>query len=517
MGSVCMMELYPYQIDCKEALRDNLRRGVKRQVLCAPTGSGKTVVAMSIVQDAMNKGSRVVFICDRQTLVNQTSDRFKEFGIPHGVAMGEHTFGRSMPIQVASAQTLEKRGFLTSGFEVGEGQYAERSVDLCIIDECHEVRKHTVEPIMAANIPLIGLSATPFTKGVGKVYQTVVNVITTNQLLNDKYLAPIKVVAPEAEIDTDGLTISNTGEWVQKEVSRRVKTIVGDIVPEWERQTKIHFGGPVKTIAFGATVADCEAMAESFQVAGYDFRVVHYKQSSAEKQAIIERFRNDIHIGLISCIALTKGFDVPETQCMIDAQPLRKSRSLHIQKIGRIMRTAPGKEWGLLIDHAGNYLGFYDETQAFWAAGCKDLTDEEFGNAPRKPKTETEHMRCKECGFILADRADACPSCGATRPRKPTTVIALPGSMKLIDEVTGKKGTFQGDWWTELRKVATGIHPMDYERARKMAVASYKGLFGEWPKGKFELTYGEPHPVVQEVSRRKYQQWLIAKRKGKAA
>ena len=213
---------------------------------------------------------------------------------------------------------------------------------------------------------------------------------------------------------------------------------------------------------------------------------------------------------------LTKGFDAPATRIMIDAQPTRSFR-LHIQKIGRIMRTSPGKERATLIDHAGNYLAFYHAMQSFFAAGCQSLKDGKLDNVKRQKKEDQPEIRCSECGFILPPRSESCPSCGADRKRKLSMMTALPGTLKLIDRVEGEKGVFTGDWWTELRKVATGIHPMDYERARKMAVASYKGLFGEWPKGKFELTYGEPHPVVQEVSRRKYQQWLIAKRKGKAA
>ena len=46
---------------------------------------------MSIVQDAEAKGSRILFVCDRQTLVDQTSDRFAANGIRHGVAMGKQT------------------------------------------------------------------------------------------------------------------------------------------------------------------------------------------------------------------------------------------------------------------------------------------------------------------------------------------------------------------------------------------------------------------------------------------
>ena len=43
-----MSELRPYQVDAIEALRDSIRGGVKRIVLQAPTGAGKTLLASTI-------------------------------------------------------------------------------------------------------------------------------------------------------------------------------------------------------------------------------------------------------------------------------------------------------------------------------------------------------------------------------------------------------------------------------------------------------------------------------------
>ena len=133
------------------------------------------------------------------------------------------------------------------------------------------------------------------------------------------------------------------GEWRKDDLAKRALSVIGDAVPEWTARTKEYFGGPVKTIAFCASVADCEVTAKRFQEAGHDFRVISYRQSAEEKQVIIDHFRQGQHIGLVSCVALTKGFDVPETRVMIDRYPIRKSLSRHIQKIGRVMRKAPGQ------------------------------------------------------------------------------------------------------------------------------------------------------------------------------
>ena len=55
---------------------------------------------------------------------------------------------------------------------------------------------------------------------------------------------------------------------------------------------------------------------------------------------------------------------------------------MHIQKIGRVMRIADGKDFGLVIDHSGNWLGFYDATHAFFDdRACSELSSEKLQKA----------------------------------------------------------------------------------------------------------------------------------------
>ena len=504
------VDLWPFQVEAKEALRANMRRGIRRQVLCSPTGSGKTECAMSIIEDALARGSRALFIADRQTLVLQTSERFGAAGIPHGVIMGNQTRGLYQAAQIASAQTLEKRGFeLANGSDTNLfAENGRRPVDLAIVDECHEVRQKVIDYLTESDIPTIGLSATPFAPALGKHYQAVVNVTTTNKLVRDGYLAPLQIVYPEKEVNVDGLSVNSMGEWVREEVSERVKVIVGDIIPEWERRTNEFYGGPVKTIGFCASVDDSELTAEKFREAGHDFRVVHYRQTANEKQAIIDRFRQGEHIGLISCIALTKGFDVPETRILIDASPLRKSLTLHLQKLGRVMRRADGKDFGLVIDHSGNWIGFYGQTQAFLASGCHELGDEKMSKATRQKREDAPVRICQQCRLIIPIHRRTCPNCGAHRIRKHReTVVVEPGPLNALDSIDGSDGSFDGDWWTEICAYATGFYPNDPERARRNASAKYYAIFNQWPRGQFRPIARDPHPIVKAICDKNYRRW----------
>ena len=79
----------------------------RRLLLVSPTGSGKTVIASIIMDLATSKGNNVLFLAHRRELINQCSKKLDEFGIDHGVIMGNHP--RHLPnehVQVASVQTL---------------------------------------------------------------------------------------------------------------------------------------------------------------------------------------------------------------------------------------------------------------------------------------------------------------------------------------------------------------------------------------------------------------------------
>ena len=487
-----------YQFRSMESVRQGIRDGHLRQILCIPTGGGKTICSAYLIAEAVAKGSKAAFVCDRVALVNQTSKVFTKFGITHGVAQSKNTFGRSLPVQICSAQTIEARGFWPD-------------LDLIIVDECHSQRKAVLEFVTAIGKPVIGLTATPFSAGLAQTYSRVVNVTTTDKLIADKWLAPLKVYAAK-EIDMKGAKTTG-GEWLSSEVEQRGSKIVGDIVAEWQDKTDKHFSGPVKTIGFSATVEHGEELCRAFQAAGHDFRQVSYKDGNDESRAkLIEAFRRGEVLGLISCEALAKGFDVPDIQCGIAARPYRKSLAAHIQQIGRVMRPAPNKDFALWLDHAGNYLGFLDETLQFFAQGVDELDDGERGRVVRKQFRATEAPKCHRCGYVwgLDEEADLCPSCGLERGRGRSRVAVAPGRLEEVEGAAGRNQDWAADKrfvWQHIQRIATERRPGDPEAARKFALAQYRNWFDEWPYGDYRPAWAPADPRVESRVRRQLNKW----------
>lgn len=499
-----MIHLRPYQQESIDALREGIRAGHRTQILCAPTGAGKTVMGAFLLQEVDRKGTRAAFIVDRVALTDQTSQTLQDYGIPHGIAQGANTCNRRAPIQVCSAQTIEKRGWLPE-------------VDLLIVDEAHGMRKAIMEFVTNSSVPVVGLTATPFTPGLGKVYTNVVNVTTTDQLIADGFLAPLRVYSAR-EIDMKGAK-TVAGEWTGKEVERRGNQIVGDIVSEWVAKTNEHFGGPVKTIVFSATVGHGEELCRQFQAAGYCFEQISYKDANDKRRKmLIEEFRradSDI-VGLVSCEALAKGFDVPDIRCGVCARPYRKSFASHIQQIGRAMRSAPGKEFALWLDHAGNYLGFYDQMVEFFANGVQSLDEGERHNQVRKEEGERDptEMRCSWCGYVMSPKVSHCPACGKERVRR-NKVASVAGEMVAVEREA--KSHTDHELWRQVCRVAVDRKD-DIETARKFALAQYRNMVGAWPDREWGFSPVPPEqadPVVAKRVRHQIIKW--AKSRGRRA
>ncbi|MDR8090345.1 DEAD/DEAH box helicase family protein [Burkholderia gladioli] len=481
--------LRPYQLDSVEALREGMRAGHRAQVLMAPTGAGKTEIGAYLCDEVNKKGRRAAFVVDRVNLVDQTSQRFNHYGIPHGVIQADHWRRRGYErIQICSAQTIEKRGFFPD-------------LDLLIVDECHATRQATTQLIQnRAGLRVVGLSATPFTKGLGAVYSNLVNVTTTNELIEGGWLVPLQVYAARA-VDMTGAKMV-AGEWSEREIEKRGMEIVGDIVAEWIDKTRLHFGGPVKTIVFSATVEHGNELCRQFNEAGYNFQQISYKDADGDRRReLIEEFRKPDSeiVGLVSCEVFTKGFDVPDIRCGIGARPYRKSLSSHIQQLGRVMRLAPDKAFGLWLDHCGNVLRFGEDTARIFANGLDSLDDGALDGKSRPEPTDEERkvLRCS-CGFVLPPKCTACPACGKEREKR-SLVENVAGVMEAVNNVPGanepKVPEFLRDKssvWRQLCCLAIERKPADPQAAEKFALAQFKNLYGHWPHTKFSIDSVEP-------------------------
>lgn len=474
------VQLFQYQKDILENLRQGFIDGHRIQMLYCPTGGGKTEMAISLMQAAAAKYNRSAMVLDRIVLCNQTSERLDKYQIDHGVLQSGHWRHRPYErIQVCSAQTLEKRGSLPD-------------MKLLIIDEAHQTRAQTIQFIKKnPNVRVVGLSATPFTKGLGAVYSNVVSAITTRELVDDGRLAPLKVFVGK-EIDMEGAK-KIAGEWSTKEVESRGVKITGDIVAEWVKKTNEIFGRPRKTIVFASGVAHAADLARQFNEAGYNFISLSYKDDDDFKAEAIKDFsRPDTEIhGLIATDILTKGFDVPDVMIGVSARPFSKSLASHVQQMGRVMRSHPGKDYAIWLCHSGNYLGFQDDWEDLYENGISKLDEGREKQRKELKKEQKDKAKCPRCGALWAGKSDDCKSCGFVRPQR-NEVITQPGELTELGEGAGKVNKAQKqEWYGQFLTIAQTRGYSDGWIANK-----YREKFGVWPRS----MENKPTGVTPEVA-----------------
>ena len=386
-----------FQDTAHQKLRDGAVAGHKNQLVMAPTGAGKSYLGMRIAHEALQRGKSALFVCDRTTLINQTSAVADSYGLSaHGIIQSNHwRTDLRLPFQIASVQTLARRQW--------------PDVDVIIVDEAHTQYSAWVEHVKTCRARVIGLSATPFSDGLGRIFSNLVNAATMHDLTESGVLVPMRVFSC-TKADMTGAATAG-GEWTDKSAEERGMEIIGDVVAEWVKLAAMR-----KTIVFGATIAHCEEICRQFNEAGVMAAVFTSKTPDGERQALLAEYnKTDSAIRvLISVEALAKGFDVKDVECVCDCRPLRKSLSTAIQMWGRGLRSSPetGKKDCYLLDFSGNIIRFAEDFSDVFFNGLDELDcGEKLDKAIRRDDNEKpEGKSCPECGFHPMGKR--CISCG---------------------------------------------------------------------------------------------------------
>lgn len=387
------ISLYPIQNMIVDNTREAFRYN-KRVILMAATGVGKTIISTWIIKQALQKNKRVLFVCDRITLINQTSDVFHNYGITHGIFQADNPqYWPELPVQIGSIQTLARR--------------KQRQYDLIIFDEIHSFFK-AHKKIMEHNPDayFLGLSATPFTKGLGKYFDTHIQPVPMKDLIQKGYLSKFEIYGP-APIDLTGVR-TVAGEYKEDDLAKAADKpkLVADVVETWRK-----LSNNKKTIVFCVNVAHGRNLEKEFRRRGINAKEINgYLPKEGEEGAnqIIQDFMQNKYKVIISVEMLTKGFDVPDVEC-VQFATATKSPTKWIQACGRGLRTAEGKTMCRILDHGSNAerLGFPDDYE-FLALDDGKKPDKK---NKKKEREEPKPKKCPSCEFIKPAGVRKCPAC----------------------------------------------------------------------------------------------------------
>lgn len=470
-----MKQLREYQIRAKDKLREVLRAGRKRVVVYLPTGGGKSVLALDLIKSIIANGKKVAFIANRIGLVAQFSVKhLTPAGIQHGVIQGQNTHGLDRKCLVCSIQTVARRGF--------------PDVDYAIIDEAHAVAGSKEYRKMIFDHPettWIGLTATPFSRGMAKEYpevdgplfQDLVIGATIQELIDLGSLVDCHIYAPSEPDLTDVPVQRNAfGEidYNEKKLAQAVdKTeLIGDIVSNWFR-----LAAGRKTVVFATNVAHSKHIIEQFQQCGIKAEHIDGYMTDEEKLPIAERFEKGDTTIISNVAMLREGWDVPSCEVMILARPTR-SLIAWVQMVGRILRPHEGKTIGIVIDHSGSVHRLGYPTDDLPLELCDGTKKETTKNS--EPKEKKEKV-CPSCGVVK--KSAICQVCGHKTELPPKEIEIAEGK---IEKVERHSKSEKQRWYSQLL-----CYARSKGYAKGWAANQYRAKFTVWPKG---LSEGHTQP-----------------------
>lgn len=484
------MNLRPHQITAVEMLRASLRAGKKRPVLAAPCSFGKTITAAYILQSAVAKGKRAVIICDRIKLIEQTLEAYDGMGLEFGVIQADHwRTDYSKPLQIASAQTLarkiEKYGAQAFDF------------DFAIVDECHTHYAYLTKIMEKFNaVPFIGLSATPFSKGLGKYYDDLVVPTTPRELLAGGYLCPVdyyggRKVALEG-VKTRAIPTGGR-DYDERDLAGAIEKdteLVGDIISNWKR----HADGR-QTVAFTPSIKHSKELVRQFNEAGIRAEHIDGYMDIEEREDILKAHNNGEFLILSCSRLLNTGWDSPSTSCLIDCFPT-KSYITYVQRVGRIMRTCEGKENAICLDHAGNVarFGFAEDIVPV----ALDDGEKDYNERDQIKEQEEKEVKMKDCPQCFRQFTGIRCSCGYEIPIE-VQLQATQEELEKLEKAEAKMVSKEDkiSFYAQLKNYA---HAKNYNPS--WADHKYRERFGTW------FGFGNKHNLPMETVTPEVANWI---------
>lgn len=403
-----MITLRQYQEDGITAIWNYFANGGKgNPLLCWPTGTGKSIVPAIFIERVMHyyPNQRFLLLTHVSTLISQNAEVMREVW-------------ENAPLGIYSAGLKQKQPFypvVYAGIQSAirdPSRFGHR--DIIFIDEAHLISQDdssqyltflAVMKLINPAVKIIGLTATPFRMGQGyltdeglftDIIQDLTSVDEFNKLIADGYLCPLIPKRTKVELDVSNVGMSKgdfIGSQLQSAVDKQEITFKA-------LKEAVELGRDRRSwLIFSSGIEHADHIASMLTSFGVDCASVHSKQNEDYNNSAIKAFKSNQLRAIVNYSKLTTGFNHPNIDLICDFRPTM-SIPLHIQKLGRGTRPAPGKENCLVLDFGRNIprLGPINDPMIPRKKGNKE------GDIPVKI--------CEACGTYNHTKVRFCTNCG---------------------------------------------------------------------------------------------------------
>lgn len=334
------MELRPYQIESKEAIKGQWASGVNRTLLVLPTGTGKTIVFSKLIEDQVREGDRCLVMAHRGELLDQAADKLaKSTGLGCAVEKAESTcLGSWFRVAVGSVQSLQREKRLK--------QFPADYFGTIIVDEAHHAISDGYQRVLQHfdKAKVLGVTATPDRgdmRNLGQYFESLAYEYTLPRAIKDGYLSPIKAQTIPLKLDLSGVA-TQAGDFKSSDIDTALDPYLHQIVDEMAKVCMDR-----KTVVFLPLIKTSQKFTAILNDKG--FAAAEVNGNSDDRAEILADFEAGKYNVLCNSMLLTEGWDCPSVDCIVVLRPT-KIRSLYCQMVGRGTRLYPGKDDLLLLD-----------------------------------------------------------------------------------------------------------------------------------------------------------------------
>lgn len=406
------MQVRPYQQD---TLNHLLNSKHEREVVCLPTGAGKTVV---FTQFCKLSGLNVLILVNRTELLQQTA---KTLGT-HCIQIAPNKKYKVLPVAktyIAMVETLARRKTLL--------EQLKSRVDVLIVDECHI---GNFNKLLSGFKRIIGFSATPKSskkrESLKDHYFNLYTPIQVQDLIDNKYLIPAITFAPKTDINPSSFKLNKTG--TDYDENQMGDTLSG---AKYVKMLKKYIE-PKRTIIYNANIQHSIIVAEYLKSQGYNAYHLDGSTPDSIRKEIIQTLFDKPDTILCNVGVLTFGFDCPDVEVII-LNRLTRSVQLYLQMCGRGSRLpiSVHKPEFKIIDMVGNYYlhGLWQDNREWEVL---------FSEKSNKPPQAAPYKDCNSCGAIINISARFCKFCNSEQPIKVKPYDAKEAELVKVQQIQAR-------------------------------------------------------------------------------
>jgi superfamily II DNA or RNA helicase len=384
-----MIQLRDYQEEIVNGIRKSFANKNKRVILCAPTGSGKTVMFTYMVKSAIDKGGRVLIFTHRTELLKQSSNTFANFGLIPKLIKANSTPDLTKSLHVSMVETFNRR--------LDDYLIFLKSRTLIIIDEAHLESFTKLLPYFSPQTYVIGATATPFRKGkqssLSDFYTDMIQLVDTPDLIKKGYL--VDCISYGVNINMQKL--KRIGDDYDTKQYYTDNKIFEGVVSNYKRLTL-----GKKAILFASNVKSSIEVCNEFNINGIKAMHIDGETPEKEREQILNWFANTPNAIVCNCGILTAGFDQADIEVII-LYRATTSLPLFLQMCGRGSRLNQGKDKFIILDFGNNISrhGYWEDAR-IWSLE-KEV---------QKTKKAEAMKSCKNCEALIPIRSKECNFCG---------------------------------------------------------------------------------------------------------